>query len=374
MIKIAYVHSNSNVLAGQEKVLIDLVCGFDKKQVDPLIVLPCEGIFAQVLRRRGIKVKFIKLSRFRMRRPWLFIQTVIGLYLLIKKEKINLIHTSGMYPNQYCIITARLAGIRCVCHIHSTIYKKDEIADSLLRFADYSIAVSEGVKDVLVSAGILEGKISVVYNGLKANEYKIENEKVDRIKKELGLLSGMFIVSQLGQIIERKGIVTFLKMAQFVLEKNKNVRFLLVGDDKFEPGYMKQMKELTKKYSLEGFVIFTGYQQDVVTFLGLSDIIVLCSFVEGLPVIVTEAMLLGKPVIATDIPGTREVVKHMITGLLVSVQDSQATAAHVLALLDDTDLQKKLTSEAKKMIVEKFSLDKQLDEVLCIYKKIISCS
>lgn len=367
MKKVAFVHGNSNIIAGQEKVLINIVKGIKLREYEVVVILPKEGIFADELKNNGIRVKFSALSRFRIKNPLPFIMTVLKLYAFIKKEKIAVIHTSGLYPNQYSILSAKLAGIPCVCHLNSTIYNREEFAESLLGLSDSVIAVSNGVKENIQRSGVLTKEIKVIYNGFESGQYHANPDKVEKIKKDLCVSGKTRIIGQIGRITERKGMIHFIKVAKIVSEYHEDVKFLLIGDDKCEPGYMDKMKDLVRELGLTGRVVFTGYQDDIAEWISLLDIAVHCSEVEGLPSVLIEAMLLNKPVICTAIPGSVEIVENGRTGLLVPVGGFKEMADSVLQLLRDNEYTKNLVNNAKQMVETKFDLNKQIDQILDVY-------
>jgi len=366
--KIAYVHGNSNNLFGQEIVLLNIAKGINGYNLEPIVVLPEDGIFADALRNEGITVKLIKLSRFRKRNPLPFIITLIKLYNFIRREGIDIIHTSGLYPNQYCSIVAKLARIPCICHVHSTIYSKREIKNSLLKFSNLTIAVSNGVREKIAEAGIDEANIRLVYNGIQPFKYKIEEAKVAKIKDDFGLAKNYKIIGQIGQITERKGIIYFIRMAEIVVKHMQNVRFLLIGDDKYQPGYMEEMKELSNRLFLKDYIIFTGFRNDIPELITSLDVLTLSSLIEGFGIVLIEAMMLSKPVIATDIPGVNEVVENGTNGILVPARDYVAMANSALTLLTDKELAGRLINNAKKKVLTEFTLDKQISEITNIYE------
>ncbi|MFC1658433.1 glycosyltransferase family 4 protein, partial [Candidatus Omnitrophota bacterium] len=367
-LKIAYVHGYSNIIAGQEIILLNIIRNLNSTRYQAIAVLPQDGVFAEFLRAKGIEVRFIKLSRLKKKNPFSFISAVFKLLSLIKKEKIKIIHTSGLYPNQYCSVAAKIARIPCICHIHSTVYIEKEIKNSLLRFSDTVITVSEGVKQSIKTAKIEESKVKVIYNGIDQNEYKISVEQTASIKREFNLDNNCKIVGQVGQIIKRKGIMYFIKMAELVMKEMQNVKFLLVGDDKNEPGYMREMQGLVDNLKLSKHIIFTGFRKDIPQLISLMDIAVLSSLAEGLGMVLIEAMFLNKPVIATDIPGVNEVIENNITGLLVPPRDYRAMAKGVLTLLSDKDYAARLVKSAKNKVLSEFTIERQIKEIADIYE------
>ena len=146
---------------------------------------------------------------------------------------------------------------------------------------------------------------------------------------------------------------------------------MLVGDDKYEPGYMKKMEELVNKLNLSDFIIFTGYREEIPELISIMDITVLNALQEGLGMVLIEASLLNKPVVVTDILGCNEVIENNITGLLVPPKDYNAMAEQVLKILNNNSFAKKLTDNAKNKMLREFSLKQQIEQISNIYEHYI---
>lgn len=367
--RVAHIHSNSHILAGQETVLINMANELVKKGIDVIVVLPKDGILADVLKEHKIKVEFIPLARFRTKRPIPFIRCVFQLFNFVRREKIDILHTSGIYPNQYSVIAAKLSGIKCVPHVHTTGYKRDEIQDSLLRWSDKIITVSQGVQEVIKDACIPESKIQVVYNGIGP---LLSGSKAADIRESLGISEQSKVIGQIGQVIDRKGVEYFIRMAKVLIEQKREVRFLLVGDDKYEPGYMDKMKALVKYLELEKYIIFTGFKENVRDFFSIMDVTVLCSLCEGLPMVLIEAAFMGKPRVASNISGCNEVVEDGMDGFLVPVKNYMALAEKAAFLLDNPEVAKTIVFRAKNRAQEMFSLNGQIEKIMEIYRQVVA--
>lgn len=372
MLKIAYVHGNSNIIAGQEKTLLNIVKEIKKINFDPVVILPSNGLFSRELTNNNIKVDFIKLHRFSKKNPFLFFLTVLSLYIYIKKMGIKIIHVSGIYPNQYCCLAAKFARIPVICHVHSTVYKPQEIKISLLKFADIVIAVSNGVRKNIEKSNIVNtNKIKVIYNGIDEKDYSVDEKRLTKLKEEFHLEKNHMVIGQIGQVIELKGVYYFIKMAGEIIKFNKNVRFLLVGDDKYEPGFLKKMKDLVNELNLSEYFIFTGFRTDIPEIISLMDVVVLASLLEGLGNVLLEAMLLNKPVVGSNIPGVNEIVEDNVTGFLVPARDYIVMANRVLILVNDKTRSNDLINAARKKVLGEFSLTNQINQVSNIYKNLL---
>jgi glycosyltransferase involved in cell wall biosynthesis len=144
--------------------------------------------------------------------------------------------------------------------------------------------------------------------------------------------------------------------------------FVLAGDGPERPALEAQARSL----GIEGRVRFLGHRTDIPQLLAVSDLFVLPSLYEGLPLSVLEAMAAGKPVIATQIGGTSEVVTDGETGLLVKPRDSNALAAAIQRLLTDQDLANRLARSALDRVRHEFSSDVMVRRVSRIYQDLLA--
>jgi glycosyltransferase involved in cell wall biosynthesis len=122
-----------------------------------------------------------------------------------------------------------------------------------------------------------------------------------------------------------------------------------------------QLEALVRQLNLESEVCFLGFlsENEIIDELQRSDLFLLPSFVEGLPVSVMEAMAIGVPVIATNIAGTSELVQNGETGLLIRPSDPEALADAVVRMIDDFDFRKQASKFGRRKVEIEFDVDKE---------------
>ncbi len=380
---VLFVHGNNDTVAGQELSLVSRIKGLSNLWVCSKVILPGKGIFYDFLRDNGIAVNFIPLNRLSKKNPFPFLMTFFSIFYYIKKNRISLIHCSGVYPTQYCLPAAKLARIPCITHVNSTIYSNYDLKSSFIKYADAVIAVSEAAKKnieelinhkhnnwfALFSAIAKQGQHRnhfMIYDAIHQDQNNIHN--INNLKEKFNITTDTKIVGQIGQIIPRKGIKYFILMAKIVKQSFPKVKFMLIGDSPTGYGqYNEQMQNLVLDNHLEKDVIFTGYQRDIHSFLEILDVNVLASLVEGLPRVVVEAMLMAKPNVCTDIDGTNEVIVTGYSGLLVPPGNHELLAKAVLELLLDEEKAKLMGERGKKFVSDKFNESKHAEQLLKIY-------
>jgi glycosyltransferase involved in cell wall biosynthesis len=381
--RIIFVHGNSNLIAGQELSLVSRIRGLSNLGEYSEVILPEKGIFSNFLQDAGITVNFIPLNRLSKKNPFPFIRTILSIFLYIKKNKISLIHCSGVYPTQYCLPAAKLARIPCITHVNSTIYTKYDLKSSFIEYSDTVITVSEAVKKnieeltnhkhsncfALFKAIAKRGQFRnpfMLYDAIHQDQNNMEG--TNSLKEKFKISSDTKIVGQIGQIIPRKGIESFIMMAKIIKQSYPKVKFMLIGDSPtgYEQ-YNEKMQKLVNDSCLKDDVIFTGFQYDIRSFLEILNIHVLASLVEGLPRVVIEAMLMAKPNVCTDIEGTNEVIVNGYSGLLVPPSNPELLANAVLELLLDETKAKLMGERGKKSVSDKFNERRHAEQLLKIY-------
>jgi glycosyltransferase involved in cell wall biosynthesis len=176
------------------------------------------------------------------------------------------------------------------------------------------------------------------------------------------------IVVWIGRFVPEKGLDILIKVTREVVKYNKNVRFLLVGDGPF----ITRVKYLIKKYNIENNILLTGAVSRwyVSRILARASVFILPSLKEGLPKALLEAMSSGKAVVASDIPGIREVIMNGKSGILVKPYDYLGFAKAVLDLIEDREFRHKLGATARYYILKNYSWEKILKELENIYSSL----
>lgn len=370
--RILFVHGNSDNIAGQELSLLDRIQGLKKAGVYSQVVVPEPGIFADLLKEKGVDVTFMKLSRLTKKTPLQYLGTIRALSRLIRENGISLVHCSGVYPTQYSLPAARLAGVPCVTHVLSTVYTPDELKKSFLKYTDRVIGVSRAVSGAIASSmPIRRERLITVYCSV-LNDDRDKDAGIDISRESLGISPLTKVISQIGQIIQRKGWESFILMARRVKDGYPDTVFLAVGD--VPPGneeYYRGLQELTKTLGLTADIRFLGFQKNIEAIFDVTDVSVLASLAEGLPRVVIQAMAAGKPVVATAVSGTPEAITDQETGILVPPEDPQAMAEAVLDLLHNNEKARRIAENGRKFVRATFSLEEHTKTLLGIYSSLL---
>ncbi len=173
------------------------------------------------------------------------------------------------------------------------------------------------------------------------------------------------IFLMVSRLIRDKGIMEYLNACHIVKKKYPEVRCLLVGAYDTNPSAI-QPEEISKYF--ESDVEYVGQQKDVVPFLQMCTTFVLPSYHEGTPKSVLEAMAVGRPIITTMAPGCRETVEDGRNGYLVPTKDADMLAKKMIYLIENPDIRRKMSVESRKIVQDKYDVNKVNQEILKIMK------
>lgn len=230
------------------------------------------------------------------------------------------------------------------------------------RVARKVIGVSNGVVEALVRAGVQPEKCMAVLNGIDPTQPLPDGAPT---REDLGLADRDVVFGAVGQLTERKGLRYLLQATARLVEQGLPVRLLLVGDGP----QRAELEALTTRLGLQSHVVFTGFQTQPLPYTAAMDVCVLASQSEGLPRVLLEAMLLGKPVIATRVVGSRELVDEGITGRLVPFADPVGLAEAMAVLCRDPALRQRMGQAGRARVLEHYTIDRYVRGVEAILEK-----
>jgi glycosyltransferase involved in cell wall biosynthesis len=172
------------------------------------------------------------------------------------------------------------------------------------------------------------------------------------VKREL--LGGDYrMVTNVARLVPQKGQTYLVEAAAQVVATRPDVRFALVGDGPLRG----ELMELAGKYGIADKIVFTGILADVPRVLAASDVFVLSSLWEGMPLSLLEAMAAGCPAVATDVGGVAEVLDHGAVGLMVPPSDPAALAQAIGECLDDPQRARRRASAAQAFAEQNYGME-----------------
>lgn len=234
-----------------------------------------------------------------------------------------------------------------------------------------AIAISNDIRDELLSYGIPDQKIAQIPNGVDTEQFFPAADDSQRIaiRERLGLPNQPTIVFS-GTLVRRKQPHLLIEALIALIRKGIDAQLVMVGPET-DPQYVGQMKQQVRTAEIERHVIWAGFTRDVAPFYRAADIFALPSKNEGMPNALLEAMASGLPCVATDISGSRDLVNDGQTGLLV--QPTAVSLTNALdQLLNGGEASRTLGRNAMTMISNKFSSQVVLNQHEQLFRDILS--
>lgn len=183
------------------------------------------------------------------------------------------------------------------------------------------------------------------------------------LRQRLGFAQDTKIILNVGELLPNKNQAAAVRAVKQVVEQYPNTQLLLAGNGPERANLERLVAEL----GMESHVTFLGYTTELPAYQNIADVLLACSFREGLPLNVMEAMLCATPVVASNNRGHRELIKEGVTGVLADASDPSAFAAGLTTLLDDPELAQKMGRQGQQA-VQPFTDQNVYEELKCLYQ------
>lgn len=355
------------VRGGAEKQLTLLATGLKAKGWDVHVcVLTHTGPLEEQLRKADVPLSFInkrwKLDPFAYRR----------LKQEIERLQPDLVHTWLFAANAYGRQAALAAGVkhvvageRCVDPWKGALQLW--IDRYLARRTERIVTNSSGVREFYASKGLPAEKFAVIPNGIGPFAPQ-SNEAVTReeLLAEFGLPQNSKLIGAIGRLWPQKRVKDIIWSADLIKCVRDDVHYLIVGD-----GPQRcRLERYAEQCEVSDKVHFLGERSDIPRILPHLDLLMLASSYEGQSNAIMEAMSAGVPVVASDIPGNRDLVLSDETGLFFDVGDRAGLAQKALMILDDADLASRLGAEGKRRILQEFSVERMIAKHEELYRSL----
>jgi glycosyltransferase involved in cell wall biosynthesis len=276
-----------------------------------------------------------------------------------------LVHANEAWWAPHAILLGRALRVPVAVHVRDGIHDLRKARAYWLPRADRVIAVSSALRDRLAADPALKSRTAIVFNGHAAPAPAAAGAR-EECRRAFGLPPDALVVGNAGRLGERKD-QRLLLAALGELGRAGDVpglRALLAGGG--DPAYERAVRADVATLGLEDRVVLTGHLPDLGAFFGAIDVLVHCARREGLPRVVPEAMLAGRPVIATPAEGIGDAIPDGAHGLVVPAEP-RALAAAIAGLAVDGDLRQRLARAAATRARALFSVEAHRAAMLEVY-------
>ena len=360
--RVLHIYS-SWTAGGAEKLMLTLAAALETRGIKNFIASPGDSYIFKRAAELGVNARALVIKGS-------FDPIgLVGLYLIVKKERINILHAHQGKVFWPCIIMKLIFGkkLKVVFHRHAQLPHRF-YSRMHYTFADGVIAISKAVaKGLIEREKVPAQKVKVVYNGTDFIRFNsgVSGSEV----REKYLLTGKPVIGTAAAMNrpKGKGQEYLLEAAQIVKITFPQARFLIVGTGEIE----EDLKKLAKKLGVAGEVIFAGYQEEIEKYIAAMDIFCFLSWdTEGFGQVMAEAQGMGKPVIGTNIGGIPETFRDYETGVLIPSKNSELLAQVIIMMLSNKELLANMGRKAEAFAKENFSLDRMVDGVMGVYDEI----
>jgi glycosyltransferase involved in cell wall biosynthesis len=353
---------NSLSVGGAERQVIELATNLDRGYFEPLVCsIGDEEPWDKELASRGVHC--ISLPR----RPQHDFSTLFKLRTPLKRHQVDIVQPFLSPATFFALSASMLAGVpirvgsvrfgiprKAPSSLKERLYESVEL--HLMKVATHVVvANSEAGREYLLRKGFPSRQTRVIYNGMEPQRLAVSDADRQKLK---GLLppNGP-VIGIVARLDKEKDHHTFLQAASLIHKAIPNGHFLIVGDGPLR----KRLEVLTRDLNLEGHVTFVGQQLNVAPYMERFDVAVLSSNAnEGCSNFLLEAMAMGKPIVATDVGGNRELIAHGENGLLVPMRNPEALTDAVLSVLSDQAMASRMAAKGRMTFEGRFTIPRMV--------------
>jgi len=346
---------------GIKSHVLTLINGLDRSKFEPVLICPPDTSWAKEANCRVIRLNLVGEIR-----PWRDFWTAVRLRFILWRIKPSVLHihsTKAGLVGRLAVAMMRRRP-KVILTVHSFVFDErvgkwrrrlvPRIERRLLRYTDRIVAVSQALRDELVSEmGLRPEKIQVIYNGIEFTPY-IGPKPHEGIR-----------IGTVARLAPQKGVDHFLRAAALVKKRFPEAEFKVIGDGPNR--YWLDM--IVREHGLEDCVEFMGFRRDALQVAAGWDVFVLASTRETFGLALAEAMSQGVPVVASDIGGIPEIVDGETTGLLAEVGNAEDFAENICRLLEDPELAGRIGKAGNEFVRASFTSEGMMEEIQGLYER-----
>jgi glycosyltransferase involved in cell wall biosynthesis len=360
--RVLHIISDSNI-GGAGRLLLNFLAQYDRSRLQVYVLCPSGSLLAErCAASPGVKVLVMpELPPDRSFAPGRLWKQIPAIIRMLRRYKISVVHTHASFAGR---LAARLSGGTCVIYTRHRL----QAAGARPRFSllslvdswacDRVVAVSQAVREDLIRQGMADRKIALIYNGIDLSKFqpRLNGATPDDQKPVIGLV---------GRLETEKGHRCFLEAARLLLQQHGGCRFQIVGSGSLR----QELRDLARELGIAGQVEFLGFRDDIPDLLARMSVVVLPSLSEALPLSLVEAMSMGKPCVATNVGGIKEILVDGKNGLLVEPEKPRVLAARIAWLLEHPLEARRIGEAAARTAAERFDARVMTEQLTGLYEE-----
>lgn len=346
----------SNFVGGPEKQILEHFARLNPERFTPILGTFVEGDsdpLGDAAVARGFQA--VRMNAKSPLNP----ASIYHLSNTLKQHKVDILCTHGYKPNILGCLATSFTRIPNIAISRGWTWESPKIRfyealDRLfLKFSDHVVAVSSGQQEKIRACGVNLDKISVIHNAINLNDAVKKTDSL--IRKELGLPDDAIIIASAGRLSPEKNYTTMIDVACKVIAQNEKARFVIFGEGFLRP----ELEQKIEQAGLQDRFLLPGFRKDLQSVFSQIDIFMLPSLTEGLPNVALEAFANNKPIVATAVGGTPEVVKNGVSGFLTTPEDVSTMVTSIQKLLDDPELRHQMGTAGYHFVEDNFGFPAQ---------------
>lgn len=312
-------------------------------------------------------------------RPWADLCALGHLWLLLRRERPDIVHTHSSKAGILGRLAAAWAGVPVVVHtFHGFGFHSEQpfwvrtffvaLERWMARLSTALIAVSHANRVEALSRGIgRTGQFRLIRSGVDLSLYTTLARRRES-PAGLGVLPHEKLIVTIGPFKPQKNLHDFLRAAEIVADRAPEARFLIVGDG----AGRSALETRIASTGLTGRVVLAGWRRDIPAIMARADVFCMTSLWEGLPRALVEAMAAGLPCVVNAVDGCRDLVQDGVNGFLTPPKHPMATADRLLRILTDSEMAQRLGARARASIGDEFSIHTMVRQQEALYSALAS--
>jgi glycosyltransferase involved in cell wall biosynthesis len=294
----------------------------------------------------------------------------LRLYQCFRLHRPHVVQTWGWLSGFYGIASAIAASVPIVVRGERVASSPDSaiitwrksITDKIFdRFVSAVVTNSISGAIELRRSAVPVHKIHTIKNGIE--EFSVDEKVVGMLRAKYHLDPETFVVGMVANLRPQKNFAMFLRAIQR-LQRRIRLKAAIVGAGPLR----NSIEQMIRALHIEEIVVMVGLLPDIRPIYGCFDALALTSYIEGFPNAIGEAMVAGVPVVATDVPGTRDLIKSGVNGFLVPTDDDESLANKLYELASDPKLRERLAALARRQVLDQYSISRMVRRYEKLYE------
>jgi glycosyltransferase involved in cell wall biosynthesis len=377
-------YNHTGLVSGAERMLLMILSRLDRNAFEPVVICPLQGSLAEMVNDLGVAVEPVGdlEARFtwRVDRLARYCKSFFGILRQLRRKAISLkpdvIHANSIRAGLVATAATFGLGMRIIWHLHDMLPRHP--LSTLIRIIaalsarTQMIAVSEAVAKNFRGrlARLLQHRVNVILNAIDLDQFQTDEAAKQRVRKGLRFRERDLVVGIVGQLTPRKGQLELLQAFGRALTEVPQMILLIVGAPLFnrDSEYLESIKRCALELGIAHKVRITGARSDIAAIMQALDLLVVNSKAEPFGLVILEAMASGTPVLAADVDGIPEIIKHDHSGWLFPSGNETALEQAIVSLARRPQLRARLADEGRRHVAKHFSAERYFEDLETLYR------